>query len=170
MPKKKDSEAGVRYRQDRLDLIEDVSDLHREISRVAWREARIANAILERGERKEAGEKLESWERLGTRSKQKATMDVLASILSHEEVRAVLVKAIMEKPLDALKIYASQIPKEIEQTVNVNQSAVIILPGKAGSVSAWMGMATGIQEIDGEVIGEKGADAAQTWKTIMEQK
>lgn len=170
MPKKTKDEAGVRYRQDRLDLVEDVGDLYRDISRVAWREARIANAILERGERKEAGEKVKSWELLGTRDKQKATMDVLANILSHEEVRAVLVKAIMEKPLEALKIYVSQIPKEVEQNINFNQSTMILLPGKAGSIAAWMDMARGVKAIDGEVIGEAGANAAETWKSIMEQK
>ena len=179
MPKKKDSEAGVRYRQDRLDLIADVAEPvlepevdahHVDVARTCWREARIANAILDRGERKQAGEKLESWERLGTKSKQKAIMDFFAGVMTSEDVRASLVKAIEERPLDALKIYVSTIPKDVEVNINQNQTAIVILPGKAGSVANWMEMANGTKAIDGEVLGEKGADAAQTWKTIMEQK
>ena len=179
MPKKKDSEAGVRYRQDRLDLLQDVdkpqvegevSDKHLQVAKTCWREARIANAILDRGERKEPGQKVDSWEKLGTKSKQKAIMDFFAGVMTSEDVRASLVKAIEERPLDALKIYVSTIPKDVEVNINQNQTAIVILPGKAGSVANWMEMANGTKAIDGEVLGEKGADAAQTWKTIMEQK
>jgi hypothetical protein len=33
-----------------------------------------------------------------------------------------------------------------------------------------MEMATGNKAIDGEVLGEAGANAAETWKNILEQK
>ncbi len=179
--KKKTNEAGINERQDRLDLIKDIpepdpaifeaepDESHINIASVAWREARIANAILNRGEWRKPGEKTEPWYRLGTKTKQKAIMDFFGGVLTSQNVRAALVKAIEERPLDALKIFVSTIPKDVEINLNQNQTAIVILPGKAGSVDSWMKMATGEKAIDGEVLGEKGADAAQTWKNILEE-
>ena len=168
---KTDQEDGIDRGKQRLDLIKDIpEERFQAISKVAWHEARVANAILKRGEWRKPGEKTETWERLGTRTKQKAVMDFYAGILTSEEFRTAMVKEAIARPIDAMKIYVSTIPKDVEVNVNQNQMAVIVLPGKAGGVAQWMDMVNGSKAIDGEVVGEAGASAAETWKNILEKK
>ena len=156
-------------RKKRLELLNDIpEETFHAISKVAWEEARIANAILKRGQF-EPGSKKQHWEFLGTRQKQKALMDFFAGVMTSEPFRDNLVKEMIARPMEVMKIYASTIQKDVEVNFN-QQTAIVILPGKAGNVAQWMEMAKGVKDIDGEVVGEVGADAAQTWKNILEQK
>ena len=168
--KTEQTETGIDRQRQRMELISEIpEETFQKISEVAWDGARVANAILRRGERRESGSKMETWERLNTRTKQKAVLDFFSGVMTSNLFRESVTKMMIEKPLEALKIYVSTIPKEVEMNIN-QQTAVVILPGKAGNVAEWMQMAKGHKDIDGEVVGELGADAAQTWKNILGQE
>ena len=164
------TETGIDRERQRLDLISDIpEDAFHGISEEAWRDARVANSILLKNQDRTMGAKGSTWDKLNTRQKQKAHMDFFAGVMKTPEYREALVKEMIARPLEVLKIYVSTIPKEVEMNIN-QQTAVVILPGKAGNVEEWMKMAKGHKDIDGEVVGELGADAAQTWKNILESE
>ena len=146
----------------------DMADLSEEdiskIADVAWMESRMANCIIRNGEGRGHPS---SWASCNARTKQRAVVDFVGSVFVSHEFRKRFVKAALEDPLTVAKLYFSTLPKDVEVSVN-QQVGIVILPGKAGSVADWMEMAKGEKVIDGEVIGQEGQDAAETWKKILE--
>lgn len=155
--------------RERRELINEVDPVALKITHRAWNQSR-ANTFIKKD--KSGAEFEVQWKALTLRDKQKASVDWLGGVVMSPEMQYALVKDAMADPqirLSLYKMHYSMMPKEIDISTSA-EVGVVILPGKVGNVAQWMEMAKGVKDIDGEVVGEVGADAAQTWKNILEKQ
>ncbi len=116
---------------DRLTGLMDLDpDEIRRIAQSAW-----GHAVGLRDAQKAISTK--EWNKLGFRKRQKAILEFSAGIIESTQYQCRYTQWCLENPGDAMRMFLSTVPKEVQATVTV-EGNVVLLPAKMGSVQEWL--------------------------------
>lgn len=77
------------------------------------------------------------WNSLNFRKKQKAILEFSAGIIESARYQERYAQWCLENPGDAMRMFLSTVPKEVQATVTV-EGNVVLLPAKMASVQDWL--------------------------------